>query len=120
MVTKAGTIIIEQDSSQTLLILDRRSGLWGFPKGAIEQNENVCQAAIRETYEETGIKLVQESLGPCWSCKNIVLFHVSISQETELQLQDTREIEDIRWFEICDLHFIPTTRMVQMYFELYF
>lgn len=32
------------------------NGYWGIPKGLIENNENILDAAIREFEEETGIK----------------------------------------------------------------
>jgi predicted NUDIX family NTP pyrophosphohydrolase len=40
-------------------------GYWGIPKGLVENNENVLEAAIREFEEETGIKPLGEyiSLG---------------------------------------------------------
>ncbi len=32
------------------------NGHWGIPKGMVESNENILDAAIREFEEETGIK----------------------------------------------------------------
>lgn len=36
------------------LLMIHRFGKWDFPKGHVEENEAVCQAAIREVTEETG------------------------------------------------------------------
>ena len=38
-----------------LIILDMHNN-WGFPKGHIENNETEQEAALREIYEEVGIK----------------------------------------------------------------
>ena len=38
-----------------LLIKNKRSAHWGFPKGHIEPGETKKQTAIREVLEETGI-----------------------------------------------------------------
>ena len=116
MVTKAGTIILEPEWAQTLLVLDRRSKLWGFPKGEIESSETEYEAAIRETYEETGIQLRPDLLGPRWRCGNVSLYHVALSQDTEVVSIDTNEIEDVQWVKISDLHLIPTSSLVKLYF----
>ncbi len=38
------------------LLVKSRLGVYGFPKGHIEGNENEIETALREVYEETGIK----------------------------------------------------------------
>lgn len=40
-----------------LLIKNKRSSNWGFPKGHIERGENEKQTAYREVLEETGIRI---------------------------------------------------------------
>jgi 8-oxo-dGTP diphosphatase len=37
-------------------------GIYGFPAGRIEPNESEKQAAIRELFEETGLKTTEEDL----------------------------------------------------------
>lgn len=117
MAIRAGTIIHNPDWCQTLLVLNAHSGLWGFPKGMIEPRETERQAALRETYEETGIKLDPENLGIRWRLNRVVLYHVTVPIETQFQRIDTREIKDIRWFEISDLESIPTTSLVKTYYR---
>lgn len=48
-----GAVVIE---SGDVLLID--GGLfWSFPKGHLEDGETPGQAAVREIYEETGIKI---------------------------------------------------------------
>jgi len=40
-----------------LCISHRNDGHWGFPKGHVEKNESEEQTAVREVFEETGLKV---------------------------------------------------------------
>ena len=39
------------------LLIQNREGIYGFPKGHVEEKETEIQTAIREVYEEVGIKV---------------------------------------------------------------
>jgi 8-oxo-dGTP pyrophosphatase MutT (NUDIX family) len=52
---KAGVILL--DAQNRFLLVENYSHKWTFPKGAIEHDENVSEAAARELLEETGITL---------------------------------------------------------------
>lgn len=75
-VTSAGGIVI--DKNKVLLIL-LESGLYAIPKGHIELNESVEQAAIREVEEETAVKA------------EIIVYLGKIERKSE---EDTGEIVD--------------------------
>lgn len=51
-------------NAQGEVLLQRRSdsGRWGLPGGAIEPGESICDAAVREIREETGLEVVVERL----------------------------------------------------------
>jgi 8-oxo-dGTP pyrophosphatase MutT (NUDIX family) len=52
----AGFILLSSDLTHLLLVNDRRSGKWGFPKGHRESvDENDLATAVRECREETGL-----------------------------------------------------------------
>jgi 8-oxo-dGTP pyrophosphatase MutT (NUDIX family) len=51
----AVSVVVARDDSAILLIRRTDNENWALPGGAIELNESVRQAAIRETREETGI-----------------------------------------------------------------
>lgn len=62
----AGIAIVFEDK---LLLVHPANGSWvrpllGIPKGQIEAGEDLMEAAIRETFEETGILIKPEQLNP--------------------------------------------------------
>jgi 8-oxo-dGTP pyrophosphatase MutT (NUDIX family) len=52
---KAGVVLYDQ-ISDSILIVQSRGNMWGVPKGTLN-NESPEEGAIREVLEETGIKL---------------------------------------------------------------
>ncbi len=52
---RAAGCIVADEAGNMLLI--RRNGRWDLPKGKVEPGETLLQAALRETLEETGIKV---------------------------------------------------------------
>lgn len=53
----ASAYIIDPDTKKILLVKHKKWGRWVQPGGHIEHNEFPEEAAIREAYEETGIKI---------------------------------------------------------------
>jgi bis(5'-nucleosidyl)-tetraphosphatase len=47
-----------------LLVRNAKHGTWGFPKGHAQPGEDLVDAAIRETEEETGIRFAPVDLRP--------------------------------------------------------
>ena len=86
-----------------LLIKNRRSAHWGFPKGHIEQGETKKETAFREVLEETGIHINiidgYESVSK-YKIKNRIEKQVSIfvgtTKDTSTVIQKS-EIEDYIW-----------------------
>jgi 8-oxo-dGTP diphosphatase len=59
----AGLVVIQDN--RILLVHPTNSPWWGtysIPKGEIDKNEDPLEAAIRETQEETGIKIKKEDI----------------------------------------------------------
>lgn len=64
LIISAGVIIISHDKKILLLKpkgLDK--GHFSLPKGIVHKNENIKNAALRETLEEVGIQLSFDDLG---------------------------------------------------------
>ena len=53
----AGGIIL--NTKNKIAIVEQRNNIWSLPKGHIEHNEDEYSAAVREIYEETGLKNIK-------------------------------------------------------------
>ncbi|MBF6608755.1 MAG: NUDIX domain-containing protein [Flavobacterium sp.] len=53
-VNKAGGGLVYNQKGQVLFIF--RNGKWDLPKGGIEKGEEINETALREVYEETGVR----------------------------------------------------------------
>jgi 8-oxo-dGTP pyrophosphatase MutT (NUDIX family) len=60
LIRASGVVVyyLEDDEPQFLLIRSRRDRSWGFPKGHLIDGEDLLQGAMRELWEETGIREV--------------------------------------------------------------
>lgn len=102
----AGMILYTKDSEDTIrVLLEKRADnhTWAIPGGALEDLEDYKQAAIRETYEETGI-LARSA----WCVSHYELPYFSYwTYASKLETQETPvknwESEDISWFGIAEL-----------------
>ncbi len=56
-VSCGGVVYTRQNNEILYLIVKSLEGYYGFPKGHVEGNETEEQTAIREIYEETGLKV---------------------------------------------------------------
>lgn len=54
LVPTVAVLVCDADG-RLLLVQDRESGLWGCPGGIVEPNELPADAAVRETWEESGV-----------------------------------------------------------------
>lgn len=57
-----GSVVIVKYNNKYLMEYRKDSNLWSFIGGNLEIDETFIECAIRETYEETGIKLKEENL----------------------------------------------------------
>lgn len=103
--SSSGAVVYREinDETRFLLIKNKRSANWGFPKGHIEKGETKIDAAKREVLEETGINVKLHKDFECiskYKIKNKIEKNVSIfvgttdDQTTTIQQE---EIEDYIW-----------------------
>lgn len=103
--TSSGAIVYRRinDNIRYLLIKNKRSANWGFPKGHLEKGETRADAARREVLEETGIHVKLHIGFECVSKYKIkdkidkrVSIFVGTTQDTKTVIQK-QEIEDYIW-----------------------
>lgn len=103
--SSCGAVIYKQFNGETryLLIRNKRSAHWGFPKGHIEVGETQKDTAVREVLEETGLKIkiidgfsskseykIQGKIE-----KNVTIF-IAKALTNHIKLQE-EEVEDYTW-----------------------
>ena len=66
-------VIVTDDQDRILLIRRTDNDNWALPGGAIDLSESVARAAVRETLEESGIKM------RCMACRrSVVRIHLAL------------------------------------------
>lgn len=97
----------------------RWTGTYGIPKGGIDPGETFIDAAIRETFEEVGIKVPKNKLGPLFvnpyfnnkgtKYKEIYYFEYHISSINEIGLKSEvvpksqLQIKEVDWAGFLDI-----------------
>ena len=92
-------------TNRFLLIKNKRSAHWSFPKGHVEKGETDEQAAIREVKEETGIDIsliegfrAKSEYSIQRKIEKIVYIYAASCESTLTHIQQ-EEIEDYLWLD---------------------
>ncbi|PWJ44265.1 NUDIX hydrolase [Sediminitomix flava] len=99
----AGGIVEKKDK----LLFIKRWGLWDLPKGKVEENEDIAEAALREVEEECGITAkLKEKIGETWHTyqrdgKEVLKcthwYRMKCKDDSEMQPQTEEDIEQVEW-----------------------
>lgn len=88
-----------------LLIKNKRSAHWSFPKGHVERGESDEQAAVREVKEETGIDIcivdgfkAKSEYSIQRKIEKVVYIYAATCESTRTTIQE-EEIEDYLWLD---------------------
>ncbi len=120
--------IIRDEQGRFLLIKRSDNGVWAFPAGAMEIGESLPECAIRETFEETGLKASKATLiafltGPQFTFTNVfgdTYQHLSgsylLEGVTGELKPDPEEATDAGWFSPAEFP-EPISRIVHWSLE---
>lgn len=106
--TRCGAILFNQDMNKIILVennylyKEKNISVWGLPKGILESNETFNECAMREIYEETGIKISLRRNIPYIKMNGNYYFPIKIDDNEiyKLESRDKKEIRGVRWFSI--------------------
>lgn len=83
---------------------------WGFPGGGVERGEDPLHAAVREAYEEVGLRITPEELklvavdrlphNRRWPRYAVRFYHVKLSQKKSPTIIRPYEIMSADWFGV--------------------
>ena len=130
----ASAYIINPENKKLLLVKHKKYNKWLQPGGHIEDNETPEEAAVREVYEETGIKstLIGEQftreddlirpLGIQYNRKDngdrmVDIVYVGKPNNPEEHLKVSDESNDIGWFSRHDLEEMSVFPDVKISFD---
>ena len=110
----ASTFIIDPKRQKILLIYHKKFQNWIQPGGHLAEGENPEDGAIREAYEETGIKIKLVQKKPFMIEEyhnfvgNIIDYQYLATPVTDNQeLVNSRESFAVDWFSLKELETIP-------------
>lgn len=129
------TVFVINKDKKLLMIKHKKSGRWCPPGGKVDNNETPDEAAMRECFEETGIKIkliglnnhhfTGELITPMGSQCNVIdkgerdhvdLSYLAIPQSDELKISE-REASDIGWFSLDEIKQLNTFESVPYFFK---
>ena len=104
-VRAAGGVIVREDG-QVALIHRPKYDDWSLPKGKLEQDEEWEEAAVREVWEETGIRVALgeelssvEYTDPKGRPKTVRYWRM---EPLEGEFVPNREVDELRWMPADD------------------
>lgn len=105
MIVIAGCIV--RKGNKILMVKEAKKkcyGQWNYPAGHMEEDEKITDAAIRETFEETGCKVKLTGVLPICSIdvqnETAILVKFTADIVEENISFDTNEILDVQWIDM--------------------
>ena len=99
--------LIYNKENRTILMVQNENGIWTLPGGAVEQNETLKQAAVRETLEETGLEVevgnivaINEAFFPERGHHALMITFSANIVSGNIEILNKDEILQIKWFNL--------------------
>lgn len=116
----ASAFVINPINKKILLVKHKKNHKWTQPGGHIENDEVPEEAALREVYEETGLRVKllgerfpreEDFIRPLGIQKNrnakgdmhIDIIYVAVPNDDNDPILQIEEVDDIKWFERNEL-----------------
>ena len=120
---KCGCIVFNDTLDQLILVLnnysfEKKTNKWGLPKGFREDHETYADCAMRELFEESGLKLRINNNMPKIKINNTYYFILKIKKNLNnhrLEPIDKKEIKYAKWVNIKDLKNLNLNRETEIF-----
>ncbi|GGT15866.1 NUDIX hydrolase [Nonomuraea spiralis] len=124
-------VIVTNAAGDVLMIRRSDNNNWAVPGGAIDLGESIPAAAIRETYEETGITCEITGLVGTYSDPRHVILYTSngearqefsivlTGQAIEGEPTPSEESREVRWVPRNEITSLPMDRSMRMRIDHY-
>ena len=100
------------------LLQEKNIELWSIPKGSRIENETYADCAMRETYEETGLKLKLRNNMIRIKINNTYYFVYVMDKQTHILItNDKKEIYKVKWFSIKDIDFTKVNLETKLFIK---
>ena len=104
-------IILINDKRQCLMVHQVKSGVWGIPKGHVNNNESIYDCAIREFSEETGLYIPYHGFKRCGYISTIFghafVFRTPPDFKWDFNPIDKVEIDNVMWINLSTVLNVP-------------
>tara|TARA_Y100001970_G_scaffold253095_1_gene327498 strand:- start:1825 stop:2814 length:990 start_codon:yes stop_codon:yes gene_type:complete len=99
--------VIINSNNQLLLVkrnIEPNIGKWSFPSGFVDSGEIIEEALVRETIEETGVKINVEKLLGTYSTKDEqIVFIAYLANTKSTKININQEVQEARFFDFANM-----------------
>ena len=122
---RTATIVIKDEKVLLVSSKYKDEEFYLFPGGGMKFGETIEEAAVRETFEETGVKVKIKDLfhvneyihSKDWNKRSVSIFFIAeVVEILEPTTNDEGKIKEVKWIKLSDLdnYDIKPKRIVEM------